>query len=320
MIKYCISPTPPPILNIQSKRICFFHSTTWQNVLSTGFNCRTLYVYEISGESIFIINVFVVGPFRIGYLGFPIGTTLRGLFTKSHLDALLKSSPPIDILRIPTSSFNNQALFDLKHHITQETRISNLSTWNLVNLKKLRRDSKKAMKSGLMVTDLRQDDDGIDLYNLYKSTIKRNGGDLRYTPSYFRELSRTRLENKNIRIFAAYKESKLAAYVVTALHDSQAYYLHGATAPEFLNCGASDLLLIEAINWAKLHGMEAFNLMCSNPEQRGLIRYKEKFGGETRPHFTYEVAVKPLSAYLFQLISTARLVFTTMKFNLHKAQ
>jgi len=60
------------------------------------------------------------------------------------------------------------------------------------------------------------------------------------------------------------------------------------------------MLLNEAIEWAKAQGSESFNLMSSPQGQDSLIKYKERWGAETREHRTYTLPVRA-SYHVFHL-------------------
>jgi lipid II:glycine glycyltransferase (peptidoglycan interpeptide bridge formation enzyme) len=63
--------------------------------------------------------------------------------------------------------------------------------------------------------------------------------------------------------------------------------------------GGSAILFESALHWAQERGGHCFNFMSSPPDQTSLVRYKEKMGGITRPHLTYELPLSPTRARLF---------------------
>lgn len=62
----------------------------------------------------------------------------------------------------------------------------------------------------------------------------------------------------------------------------------------------SDLQFNEAIQSAREDGYERFNLMSSPIDQPSLVKYKEKWGGETRQHKLYTLPLRP-SYRLFKI-------------------
>ena len=100
----------------------------------------------------------------------------------------------------------------------------------------------------------------------------------------------------------------IAAYTVVALHGRTGYYLHGAFDWSHRELMPSAMLLNEAIEWARLAGCETFNLMSSPKGQDSLIKYKERWGAETREHRVYTLPVRPtyplfqVAEHLYRLV------------------
>ena len=89
----------------------------------------------------------------------------------------------------------------------------------------------------------------------------------------------------------------VAAFLVTGRHGNTSYYLHGGTELRYRNLSPSDLLMADAIDTARKAGCSCFNFMSSPPKQVSLVRYKEKWGAETRQQKTFTAklaAIYPL--------------------------
>ena len=293
--KFQWSTLPPP----GWKHTCaesgnLFQHPEWQNVLHQGFDTRTYYIWASGEEFSFTVTVFKAGPFRIGYMGFPVAGTLSGSVTHSHLFQLRASGLPIDLLRIPSSAFATPFEAESQGVESPETAIVDLPGWSVENLSKLRRDLKKAERGLFTVNDLTENGSGALLYDLYRHTVVSKRGSLRYTQKYFQSLVNYSRRTNMLRCIAAFKDGSICGYVVCALNQDCAYYLHGATAVNWKSFGVSDLLLCEAIGWAQQKEMKNFNFMASPSNQPSLVRYKEKMGGVTRLQRTLEVPFSPL--------------------------
>lgn len=295
------SQTPPPRWEERcEEQASLFHHPDWHRVLAQGFGASTLYVEADDGTA-YAVDIFKAGPFRIGYLGFPAGGTLKGLLDRAQPAALRRARLPLDLLRIPASGFDSQPDMGLPSANTPETAISNLSEWSLATLPKLRRDLAKARHTSFELRDMTYGEDAaLTLYSLYRETVLGHGGSLRYTPAYFRALLALAARSSQLRCLAAFHGQELCGYVVIAHERDTAYYLHGATAAAWKPSGVSDLLLYDAIEQARQQGMQQFNLMSSSAAQPGLIRYKEKFGATTVTHRTYELSLAPLRSRMFK--------------------
>jgi lipid II:glycine glycyltransferase (peptidoglycan interpeptide bridge formation enzyme) len=274
-----------------------FHSLEWQTVLKKAFNSQPIYGWNAETETGVAISIFKVGPFRIGYVGFPVG----GMLGKQPLDnktiMALQTAPlptALHLLRLPTSAFDdNGMVLNLNSITTPETAIVDLQRWQLSQLPKLNRDIKKANRSQLKLIDASLlSSHGKICHHLYKDTMRRHDGNLRYNLNYFNALIELSHTQTNLRCLLAFLDDKIGGFIVVALHGETAYYLHGAMNQALRRFGASDRLLYEAIMWAKEKKINHFNLMASPIDQPSLIRYKEKWGGITKEQKNYELPFK----------------------------
>lgn len=281
-----------------------FHSTDWQSLLTNGFGSEAVYAWESQGKCGAAITLFRAGPFRIGYLGFPFGGMLGDTALVNDLlngfanEASIRK--PVCI-KVAASAFADPVELSLPSAITPETTILDLQSWGAHSVStNVKRDIKKASRSGLIITDAQGRDDSLQIYNIYKETISRHKGSLRYTRSYFSHLIELSAKRPEIRVIMARKNDQIAGFVVVARHADTAFYLHGGTYFPLRNDRPSALLLNEAIMAAKADGCRCFNMMSSPANQSTLVEYKEKWGGVTRDLKTYTANIHP-SYYLFRI-------------------
>ena len=77
MSDYVFTLTPPQYwdsLCLESDDL--FNRVEWHNVLSRGFGCETIYGWDRENRSGMSITIFKAGPFKVGYIGFPVGGML----------------------------------------------------------------------------------------------------------------------------------------------------------------------------------------------------------------------------------------------------
>lgn len=282
----------------------FFQSPGWQSLLEEAFSCRTLYGWHENAEYGFAITNFRAGPFRIGYLGFPVGGAL-GAGLLDHKSVCAWKLPCIPYaphcLRMPVSAFAGMPSLQLPFMENPETAIVDLQGWGIDSVsKKLRRDIRKARNTELILTDGESTAGGRIMYGIYRDTVKRHRGVLRYNEAYFTGLISLAKSNTGLRCLFAKMNDEVAGFVVVCRHGDTAYYLHGGTNPALRRHNPSDLLLHEVITWARQQGCRCFNLMTSSPKQLSLIRYKEKWGGITKTHRTYTCPVKIPACLVFR--------------------
>lgn len=280
-----------------------FHSAEWSGVLNKAFSAHELYFYDDTTMRGFVLHVFSQWPFRVGYAGFPSGTSIAGAHIHvDELNALFAccSTYP-HVIRIQQSAFVDCVpVMSLREQMRNdkwlpETRILDLPGSDHREIKKIRRDIVRAQQQGICIRGECNDDDVAHIYRLYVSAMSRHGAATKYNEAYFRGVVGL-AKQKMIHIFLAELQRRVVGFVILAVDQACAYYLHGAIDFAHKACGISDVLLDAAITRAKEIGAVQFNFMPSPPRQTTLVKYKEKWGGETRMQHNYELAFNPLMA------------------------
>jgi len=293
--KFACSSTPPAHWDaLCDASGALFSTAAWQRVLEKGFGCRTLYVAN-PGFGL-AIPIFRAGPFRVGYAGFPAGRWIgpreqlaQALFDLKTSDA---SARPV-CLRISPSPFANAPEFELPFVANPETAIENLQDWGSSTVsKKLRRDLRRAEKFPFDIGTSTDVSLAASVYGMYRETVSRHQGSLRYTEAYFEALLELAESDDRVRLFAAHRDDHLAGFAITVDDGATTHYLHGGTHADYRRESPSDLLLVAAINRARQDGANCFNLMASPANQPGLVRYKEKWGATTKELRTYTVPLR----------------------------
>lgn len=297
---------------IVSKRKSLFFDDPWQQLLTRSLGCRPIYFLDCDGQDGFIVQVFHKGPVRIGYVGYPIGGTVMGRAVgKERIERALADGldRELHVLRIRASAFRPAESALPNGRAEPETCISDLQRFEPQADAKLRRALRRGEQFDMVI---RQDPGGDSLvpyvYQLYIDTLRRHGSPNRYGLAYFHELFCLANTDDRIKFFFAEKDKKMAGYLVAILEGDMAYYLHGAVDPQFKPYHVSDRLLYAAIEWAKRAGSSSFNLWISPPcqSQLSLVRFKEKWGGVTRPHKTYELPASPRWARVMNTLALAQ--------------
>lgn len=268
-----------------------FDSAAWQEVLSRGLGARPLYL--VQGDAAAVLNRFRAGPFVLGYLSHPAGGLLRGDTPERLVADVMRQRGAPHLLRLPWSPFTTTDPLPWRSRAVPETAIEKLQSWREETLPAgLRRNIRKSRRAGVEVRDLGPSE-ATRVHALYRDTLERQGGSARYSLAYFRALLEFGSRDRRLRCLGAWLEGELAAFLVVARHRTAAFYLHGGMLPEKAQAQAPTRLFAEAIHWAREEGCTRFNFMSSPPGQQGLVRYKERWGGITRTHHTYEVARSP---------------------------
>jgi len=107
-----------------------------------------------------------------------------------------------------------------------------------------------------------------------------------------------------VRIFIAEHEGTTQAAVVIPFSRHCAYYMHGGSIDHPLT-GAMNFLQWETIRTFAEQGVHYYDFCGAriDPEKgskaEGLIKFKERFGGDLKKGFTWKYALNPLKYYLY---------------------
>lgn len=286
------------------------HSEEWQQLLSKSFNSMPIYCWDDDQQDGFVITVFRTGPFRVGYIGFPTGGTIKSQpITQAVVEKIKKSLLPkrIDLIHFANSAFSQSSNIQLPYTTTLETAIIDLKNWDQSKLSKtLRADIRHALENQIKIIEIIDLNEGVEMYNLYRQTIKKHSGNLRYSKKYFYHLIELSIKQKNLKCLEAIIDNKSAGYFIVLKQGIVAYYLHGANDPLYQKYRGSDLLFLEAIKWTKNIGTKEFNFMSSPINQPSLIFYKEKWGGITKEQKNYTLIINTIKAEIFTGLKNIR--------------
>jgi CelD/BcsL family acetyltransferase involved in cellulose biosynthesis len=98
---------------------------------------------------------------------------------------------------------------------------------------------------------------------------------------WFYNLAACFADKLNIRI--AFKDGRAVAAILTLRHRTTVVYKYGASDERFHSLGGMPFLFWEAIKEAKGSGAEVLDLGRSEPENAGLITFKERLGAVRYP-------------------------------------
>lgn len=283
----------------------FFNSEAWLRVLEQGFGCSHRYLLAPDLNAYAAVNLFPFGPLRIGYLGFPIGLCAFNCTDASALmSALCDLEHPVgfDLLRCSISEFDHHPMPGGYAHKVPETTILDLGSWKLETLpKRTRRDVYRARREGFQLLSLESSKHAPEIHHLYVQTVRRHGGAPKYNLAYFEALlSLASRAKEAMRIFAAARGGRIVAFLCAVISGDTAYYLHGAS-DRIYGRFASDFLQYHAICWTQAQGAKCYNLLGSPPDQPGVVRFKEKWGGVTRGRYVYEIPFSRLGSRLIRM-------------------
>lgn len=259
-----------------SRTGALFADPSWVEPIASALGARPLYGFHPErGEGV-AVQMFRYFGLSIGYAGLPISpgwlsdADCRSQITVPGLHITRFS---LSCLRPATSVSNSEHAIELP-----ESVIPCLQVWPKRNARKLKKDRAFARRSRVKVAALDVTLAG-QMESLYRATVTRHRGSLRYHEGYFRAVIALSAKTSRVLARGAFDEAgRLAGFAIFGLDGTTAHYLHGAVADDARTFGVSDLLLGDAMDRAVELGAESVTLLPSPERQSGLIAFKCKWG------------------------------------------
>lgn len=145
----------------------------------------------------------------------------------------------------------------------------------------------KARRCGMEILRSKTKEEVDAFYQLYINTMQRNKAERAYffSREFFNDT--LRLLDEDVELFSAwYKGEIIAASLFLFKGDIVHYYLSGSAADYLFLC-PNNLLLYEAIVWAKEQGYKILNLGGGYGIDGGLFQFKASFSKTTADFYTY---------------------------------
>jgi lipid II:glycine glycyltransferase (peptidoglycan interpeptide bridge formation enzyme) len=165
--------------------------------------------------------------------------------------------------------------------------------------KRVRRDVRKAEKSGIYVDEIRSPSEIEEMFALYHQTMRRNLTYVTWTKKSFYSIYNHIVKSGQGKIFFAKKDGKMAAGVILLFSEDTAYYFFGASSEEYLHYCPNDLLVHRSICLAIQNGKRFFDLMTSKYDDVALMSFKEKWGAQKHPFYFYEKNLNVIRTWMW---------------------
>jgi hypothetical protein len=250
-----------------------FASPQWATVMSC-LGARCWHGFGRQDDEAVTLFVWRKGFLSLGYLGFPV-TPAWAIACSFQLN---RAQLPVhvDLLRLNASTLDESTSQLVASSALPEGVIPRLDDWPLRNRKKIKKDLAFATGHGIVVRDSQSADDEV-IDSIYRETIVRSKGRLRYNKEYFRALIELAHCNTHLQVRMACHEARAIGFCVAAMQHDRGYYLHAGVAEGNRRLGAADVLANDAIQWAISCEAQSFSLMASPQQQSGLQNFKKKW-------------------------------------------
>jgi len=289
-----------------------FYQSVWSQVLKEGLGGQPLYFCLREGGEIVAGLPGVLLNFRILkilYASIPYGHLVGDKSYYSVFLQLLETEfrrRGIDQIRLTESPFSESYSPESFKPVSAKCSLLDLRGYDKEKIwegykKNIRRDVRKAQKSGIAIRrgDSRE---GIHLfYKLYLASMERNRAMAKYPLPWFEAIYEI-VAKKGLGaiLFAELNEVAIAG-VVLIDSPSSTHYFHNGSQYEFLKFCPNELLVHSSIENALEKKISFFDFMGSDPDDLSLLRFKEKWGSQSKDVRTYVKDYHPFRCKIWEL-------------------
>jgi lipid II:glycine glycyltransferase (peptidoglycan interpeptide bridge formation enzyme) len=123
----------------------------------------------------------------------------------------------------------------------------------------------------------------------------------KYPLRWFDALYEIMIQKRRADIFFAVKDDEYTAGVVLIYSTTSNHYLHNGSVEAYLESRPNDLIVDYIIQKGVGDGKMTLDFMGSDPRDLPLLRFKEKWGSQSRDVYTYVKDYHPLRSKIWEL-------------------
>ena len=292
---------------------CFFNREEWFRVLQEGFTGPVVaYCLEKDGKICLALPgmIFNFGIIKMLYSNIPYGGFVGDFDLIPPSLVLFEESlrkDGIHLIRIGRN-FNN-AFPDLDGydqemaftHLIDLQGVDEERLWNGYK-KRVRRDIRKAEKSGISIHEAAGLEEMDALFGLYLETMRRNEAYNIWTKKMLYAIYRDLAQQGEAKILLAKLKDEIIAGIILLVSPDTIYYFFAASAKKYLSLCPNDLLAHHGICLTIRERRRYFDLMTSQKEDVALMNFKEKWGAQKYPFHFYEKGLTPIRPWLWKRV------------------
>jgi len=292
---------------------CFFNREEWFRVLEEGFKRPVvIYCLEKDGKICLVLPgvIFNFGIVKMFYSNIPYGGFV-GDFDLIHPSLVLFENSirkdGIHLIRIARSCNNEFPGLDGYGQEIAFTHLIDLQGLNEEQLwegykKRVRRDVRKAEKSGITIHEAVHPGEMDALFGLYLETMRRNEAYNIWTKKMFYAIYRDLSQQGKAAVLLAKLKDEIIAGIILLFSPETTYYFFAASAKKYLSLCPNDLLVHYGICLTIRKGIRYFDLMTSQREDSALMNFKEKWGAQKHRFYFYEKNLTPVRPWLWKRV------------------
>jgi lipid II:glycine glycyltransferase (peptidoglycan interpeptide bridge formation enzyme) len=131
--------------------------------------------------------------------------------------------------------------------------------------------------------------------------MERNRAMAKYPLQWFYTMFERLVPQRKADILFAVKEDEYAAGVVLVYSATSNHYLHNGSMAVHLENRPNDLIVDEIIRKGVEEGKTTLDFMGSDPNDLSLLRFKEKWGSQSKDIYTYVKDYHPFRCKIWEL-------------------
>ena len=292
-----------------------FYQSAWGRVLKEGLGGQPLYFYLTDRGDIVaglpgVLLSFKI--FKVLYASIPYGHLIGEKPYYSIFLRLLENEfrkKGIDQVRLTESPFSDSYSPESFKPISAKCTLLDLKGYDKEKVwegyrKNIRRDVRKAQRSGVTIRSGDSKEDIRIFYQLYLTSMERNRAMAKYPLRWFEAVYEEMIEKGLGAFLFAELENEAIAGAVFIKSTTSTHYFHSGSKYEFLKFCPNELLIHSALEEATVEGNSFFDFMGSDPNDASLIRFKEKWGGQSTELQTYVKDYHPFRSRVWELGKT----------------
>lgn len=289
-----------------------FYQSAWSRVLKEGLGGQPLYFYLTDGKETVAGLPGVLLNFRILkilYASIPYGHLIGEKSYYSDFLQLLEREfkrKGIDQVRLAESPFCDSYPPESFKPISAKCTLLELRGYDKEKMwegytKNIRRDVRRAQRSGITLRTV-DSIEGVNMfYKLYLSSMERNRAMAKYPLHWFETLYEFVTRERSGAIQLAELDGEAIAGMVLIYSPSSTHYFHNGSVYEFLKFCPNELLIHSALEEAVGKSNSFFDFMGSDPGDLPLLHFKEKWGSRSKNVFTYVKDYHPFRSKIWEL-------------------
>jgi hypothetical protein len=296
---------------LEKQNSSIFNQIEWSNVLREGFNSEVFSYCLVKDGRIVLALPGIILDFKIlkmFYSNIPYGGFVGEVENTPFFLKLLEKRLKEDHIHLIRIGKNFQTYFPELEGYRKEIAYTHLIDLNHKTeemlwagyKKRVRRDVRKAEKSGVKICEVNDSREVDILFDIYLETMKRNKAYNTWTRKALHSINHYLAKKRKAKILLAKFRDEIIAGVILLFSPDTTYYFFAASREKYLSLCPNDLLVHYAICLTIREGRRFFDLMSSQKEDVHLMNFKEKWGAQKYPFYFYEKSLNNFRVWLWR--------------------